>query len=140
MSRGRQALGHTEQSLPRLAWARSNEEAQITIALDCNQEDFLASWTEISSIGTEKFPLWKAGGKAVLLIFSLLGTITPAAEQTLGAPGDRGPPAPLLPAAAPGPEQAQATALIQGQGPDQEIRQFQFQSERACSCPCSQLR
>ena len=57
MGSGRQALGHTEQSLLRLEWARSNKEAQITIALDCNQEDFLASWTETSSIGTEKFPV-----------------------------------------------------------------------------------
>lgn len=57
MGRGRQALGQTEPSLPRLGWARSNEEAQITIALACNLEDFLASWIETSLIGTEKFPV-----------------------------------------------------------------------------------
>ena len=57
MNKEGRGLGHTEQSLLRLEWARSNKEAQITIALDCNQEDFLASWTETSSIGTEKFPV-----------------------------------------------------------------------------------
>ena len=54
MGRGRQALGQTEPSLPRLGWARSNEAG---IALACNLEDFLASWIETSLIGTEKFPV-----------------------------------------------------------------------------------
>lgn len=94
----RQALGHREQSLPRLEWARSNEEAQITIALDCNQEGFLASCTESSSTGTEKFPLWKARGKAVLLIFSW--SYPASCRTNSGSPSGPEAPAPLLPTAA----------------------------------------
>lgn len=83
----RQALGHREQSLLRgLEWARSNEGgSDHTIALDCNQEGFLASCTESSSTGTEKF--LGRHVKAVLLIFSWKSFL-PAAEQTLGAPQD----------------------------------------------------
>ena len=70
----------------------------------------MASWTETSIIGSEKFP--ETCGKAVLLIFSLHGAIAPTPEQALKTSRDL---ESLLPTIAP--EQVQAIAPTQVQEP-----------------------
>lgn len=71
----------------------------------------MASWTETSIIGSEKFP--ETCGKAVLLIFSLRGAIAPTPEQALKTSRDL---ESLLPTIAP--EQVQAIAPTQVQEPE----------------------
>lgn len=71
-------------------------------------EDFLGlaslrdHWVAVRSF---LFCFWETLGKAVLLMFSLLGTTAPAPEQALETSPDLEPTAPLLPTRAPELEQ-----------------------------------
>ena len=79
-------LHHTEQNLLRLDLGQSNEEAQVTIALDCSLGRLSgAGIFERSLSGRERlsFLFWGTLGNAVLLVFSLLGTTARAPEQPL---------------------------------------------------------
>ena len=89
-------------------WARSNEEAQITIALDCSLGRLSgAGIFERSLSGSERFSFLFGGtlGNADRLVFSLLGTTAPAPEEALATFPDLEPTAPLLPTRAPELEQ-----------------------------------
>ena len=89
-------------------WARSSEEAKITIALDCSLGRLSgAGIFERSLSGSERLSFLFRGtiGNAVLLVFSLLGTRAPASEQPLETSPDLGPTTPVLPTRAPELEQ-----------------------------------
>ena len=101
-------LHHTEQNLLRLDLGQSNEEAQVTIALDCSLGRLSgAGIFERSLSGSERlsFLFWGTLGNAVLLVFSLLGTTAPAPEQPLETSPYLEPVTPLLPTRAPELEQ-----------------------------------
>ena len=140
VGRGRQALGQTEPSLPRLGWARSNREAQITIALACNLEDFLAPRIETSSTGTEKFPVSGRRVEKQSYWYFLFLELPYQLQKRVWKPLETWSPLHLY-----CPLQLQSQSKLKPQpsfkvkGQIRKIHHFQFRSERACSCPCSQL-